>query len=304
MAGIITSGSFPKLMRPGLHGIFGLSYDQYPDEWKGLFEEYTSSLNYEEETMITTMGLAQVLPHGASVSYDDMKQAYTSRFTHVEYALGFIVTRIEVEDNLYMNVGEIRAEGLGISMKQTKNYNGANIFNYAFDASGHPIGDGVAFLSATHPTESGNQSNILSVSADLSEAAMEELLTQIYDARDNKNKKLALREQCLLIPSSLQFEATRLLKNPQRPGTAERDISALNVMGKFPQGILINHFLTDDDAWFIKTTCTNGAKYFERRALSFDSDNEFDTSNLKYKATERYVFGVSDWRCYYGSAGA
>jgi hypothetical protein len=305
MAGVINSGLLAKLMRPGLYDIFGVNYDQYEDEWTSLFEHAISNKNYEEETMVTTMGLAQVKPQGAGVTYDDIKQAFTSRYTHVEYALGFIVTKIEVEDNLYLDVSKMRTAGLAYSMKQTKNYNGANIFNYAFDAGGlHNGGDSVPLISSSHPTEAGLQSNALAVAADISEAALEEMLIKIYDARDNKNKKIALREKTLLIPSDLQFEATRLLRNPQRPGTAERDISALNNMGKFSNGVQVNHFLTDPDAWFVITTCPNGTKYFDRRALEFTDDNDFDTDNMKFKATERYSFGWSNWRSVYASPGA
>jgi hypothetical protein len=304
MAGIINAGSFPKLLRPGLHEVFGMSYEQYADEWTDLFSYNVSHLNYEEETMLTRMGLASVISDGGSIIYDDFKQNYTSRYTHIQVGMGFIVTRIEVDDNLYKSVADFRSEGLAWAMKQTKNYNGANVFNFAFDAAGHPIGDGAALLSATHTTESGNQSNILTVAADLSEASLEELLIQVYDARDNRNTKLMLKEKALVIPSDLQFEATRILKNPQRPGTAERDINAMNIMGKFPGGIIINHFFTDADAWFVTTNCPHGLKYFERRALDFDQDNDFATSNMHFKSTERYSFGVSDWRSLYGSPGA
>jgi hypothetical protein len=304
MAGIITSGSLPKLMRPGLHDIVGMSNDQYPEEWRDLFKQGTSTLNYEEETMVTTMGLANVIQQGQAITYDDVKQSYTARYTHGEYGLGFIVTRIEVEDNIYKTVADFRAEGLGRAMNETKNYNGANVFNFGFDASGHPIGDGAAFFSTAHPTETGNQSNTLTVAADISEAAIEELLLQIYDCRDNRGLKVKPKERLLLIPSDLQFEATRLLQNPQRPGTAERDINALNVMGKFPEGIVINHYLTDPDAWFVLTNVPHGLKYFERRARDFDQDNDFATSNMHFKSTERYSFGVSDWRGAFASQGA
>lgn len=304
MAGPITSGALGKLMRPGLNDIFGLKYEQYPDEWSELYEHNVSHLGYEEETMVTSMNLAQVIPEGGSVAYDDVKQAYTSRYKHVEYGLGFIVTKIEVQDNLYMSAADMRTSGLAYSMKQTKNYNGVNIFNYAFDVSGHPGADGVAFCSVSHPTESGLQANTLSVTSDLSESSLEEMLLMVYDTRDNRGKKMALREELLLIPYPLEFEATRILKNPQRPGTAERDINAMNMLGKFPKGIYINHFLTDPGAWFIKTTCPNGAKYFERWPLEFDEDNDFPTSNMLFKATERYSFGVSDFRSYYGMPSA
>lgn len=301
MSSPITTGSLPKLMRPGLFAIFGDEYAQYPDEWTPLFNYNVSNKNYEEMTMTTFTGLAQLKPQGSSVSYDDIKQAFTSRFTHDVWGLGFVVTMEEVADNLYMDKAEMRTKGLAFSMKQTKNINAANIFNRGFtSATG---GDG-AYMLGDHPTESGNQSNILTVAAELSEASLEELLLQVYDCRDNRNKKIALTEQALVIPYNLQFEATRILKNPERPATADRDINAMNTMGKFPKGIVVNHYFTDSDAWFITTSCPMGLMHFERDALRFDDDNDFDTNNLKFKAIERYSFGWADWRGVFGSPGA
>lgn len=304
MAGPITSGALQKLMRPGLYDTFGLWYEQYPDEWSELYEHGISKLGYEEATMITSMGLAQVIPQGGAIAYDDVKQAYTARATHVVYGLGFIVTKVEVSDNLYLTNADIRTAGLAYSVKQTKNYNAANIFNYGFDTTFHPGADGVSFFHVGHPTETGLQANTLTVTSDLSEASLEELLLMIADCRDNRGKKMALREELLLIPYTMEYEATRILKNPQRPGTAERDINAMYSLGKFPKGIHINHFLTDPGAWFIKTTCPNGTKYFERWPLEFDEDNDFQTSNLMFKVEERYSFAVFDWRGYFGVPSA
>lgn len=302
MSSPITSGSFSKLMRPGLHAIFGLVYDRYPEEWRPLFEFNTSSMAYEEEVMLNSMGLVQEISEGAGISYDSMDQFFTTRVTHKTFGLGFIVTRNEVDDNLYLKVGDMRAAGLAVAHSVSKNIHGADIFNYAFDPT-HPIGDGKAFITADHPTKTGTQSNILSVGTDLCELALEQLLGQIYDARDTANKRMALREDCLLIHFDNEFEATRILKNQNRPDTANRDINAMYNLGKFPGGIVINHFLEDPDAWFVKTNCINGAKYFERRALEFANDNDFETMNYKFRATQRYTFGVFDWKSYYGTPG-
>ncbi|MFA5695920.1 MAG: hypothetical protein WC917_00440 [Bacilli bacterium] len=300
---IITRGLDPKLMRPGLHNLFGHNYEQLPNQWASLYEHNISHLNYEEEQQMIMMRLAPVKNESASTSFDDIKQGYTTRFTHTAYSIGFIVTREEVADNLYMGVAEKRTKGLAYSMNITKNYNGASLFNFAFDAT-HPCGDGVAVLATNHPTQSGNMSNILAVPADFSESAAEDLLIQIQDTRDPRNKKIALKETKLLIPLQLQFEAQRIIMNPQRPGTAERDINAMFSQGRFPQGIEINNFLYDPDAWFILTTCPDGLKYYEREALEFSNDNDFDTDNMKFKVYERYVFGISDWRGLFGSQGA
>lgn len=297
---VITRGALAKLMRPGLWGTFGDAYQQLPAQWAPIYEHNVSHLNYEEDQMVTMMGLAPTKSEGASVGYDDIKQNYLARYTHVSYGLGFIITIEEIEDNLYLKEGEIKTKGLAYSMAVTKNYNGADVFNFATDAT-RPIGDGQPLLSASHPTESGNMSNILSVSADLSETSLEDILNQLQDARDNRNKKMALRETGLLIPLALQFEAERILKNPQRPNTAERDINAMFSQGRFPKGIMINQFLTDPRRFYILTTCPNGLKYFERTPLTFTDDNDFDTDNMKFKVRERYSFGVSDWRAVYSN---
>lgn len=298
--GVITRGLTPKFMRPGLNKIFGDAYAQLPDQWSNLYEHNTSKLNYEEDQQLVTMGLAQVKAEGASIAYDDVKQGYPARYNHTVYGLGFIITEEQVEDNLYLSVAEIKTKGLAYSMAVTKNYNGANIFNYAVDGA-HLGGDGKSLLATDHPTESGNMSNMLAVSADLSETSLEDILIQLQDTRDARNKKMALRETALLIPLQLQFEAERILKNPQRPDTAERDINAMYSQGRFAEGIYINNFLTDPNMWFVLTTCPNSLRYFERSAINFSDDNDFDTDNMKFKVKERYSFGWSDWRGVFGS---
>jgi len=298
--GVITRGLMPKLMRPGLNMIFGEAYDQLPDQWSKLYEHNTSHLNYEEDQQLIMLGLAQVKAEGASVSYDDVKQGYPARYQHTVYGLGFIVTEEQIDDNLYFDVAAIKTKGLAYSMSVTKNYNGANTFNYAYDGS-HLGGDGVCLISASHPSESGNQSNTLSVSSDLSESSLEDLIIQIQDTRDARNKKMALKEQALVIPIQLQFEAERILKNPQRPDTSDRDINAMYSQGRFPGGIIVNNFLTDAKAWFVTTNCPNSLRYFERSPLVFSDDNDFDTDNMKFKVKERYSFGWSDWRGIFGS---
>jgi len=298
--GIITRGLTPKLMRPGLNMIFGDAYAQLPDQWSRLYEHSVSHLNYEEDQQIVTMGLAQVKSEGSSIIYDDIKQGYPARYQHTVYGLGFIITEEQVEDNLYLTVAEIKTRGLAYSMAVTKNYNGANIFNFAVSGS-YVGGDGVPLLSTLHPSESGNMSNTFVVSADLSESALEDMLIMIQDTRDSRNKKMALSETALLVPLQLQFEAERILRNPQRPDTAERDINAMYSQGRFPEGIYINNFLTDPNMWFVLTTCPNSLRYFERSPIIFSDDNDFDTDNMKFKVKERYSFGWSDWRGVFGS---
>lgn len=302
MASVIIRGSTPRLMRPGLRDTFGLMYAQLPDQWSNLYEHHSSTLNYEEDQQIITMGLAAIKNESASTTYEDVKQGYPSRYLHVAYSLGFIISREQVADNLYLKTAEIKTKGLAFSMAVTKNYNGANIFNFAYSTDAdHLGGDGVSLLNVAHPTESGNMSNTFAVSADLSESSLEDMIIQIQDARDPKNKKMALRETALLIPIQLQFEAERILRNPQRPNSAERDINAMFSMGRFPQGIYINNFLTSTTQWYALTTCPNSLNYFEREALEFSDDNDFDTDNMKFKVYERYSFGWSDWRGVYGS---
>jgi len=301
---IITSGSFAKLLWPGLNSIYGKSYKDYPVEWDKLFEKNTSDKAYEEDVGLSSFGLAAIKSEGAPIQYDTERQGFTSRYNHVVYALGFIVTREIFEDDQYAKVGAQKAKGLARSMRQSKEINGANIYNRAFAGSGFLGGDGVTMLANNHPNVSGGIfSNILSVAADLSEGALEQATIDISGFRDDRGLLIAAKSQQLILPYQLQFEAKRILGSDGRVGTDLNDPNALKEMGLF-NNVTINHFLTDPDAWFIRTDVSDGLKYFERRADAFEMDNDFDTENAKFKATGRYSFGWSDPRAIYGSPGA
>ena len=302
MAGVITTGSTPKLLWPGLSEIWGMAYDEYMPEWKEVFEMWRSDKNYEEDVSMTGMGLAPVKAEGSALQYDTMKQAYVTRYVNVAYSIGYIITREEIADNLYAQFGAQRAKNVAFSMHQTKENVGANIFNRAFNAS-YTGGDGVSLVNAAHPTEGGTLSNTLAVAADLSEASLENALIDIADFRDNRNNRINVKGRCLLVPTDLQFEATRILKNPERPATTNRDINAMYAMGMLPDGIKVNHFLTNPKAWFVVTNCPSGLKYYEREAPRFEADNDFSTKNALFSGYERYSFGWSDWRSVYGSPG-
>ena len=303
MAGVITTGSTPKLLWPGLNAIWGMEYNEYPPEWKQLFEMNYSDKNYEEDVALTGMGLAPVKSEGESLQYDTMKQSYVSRYSNVAYSIGFVITREEIEDNLYAQFGAQRSRNVAYSMHQTKENVGANIFNRAFSGS-YLGGDGVSMINSTHPVEGGSFSNTLTVAADLSEASLEQALIDISNFRDNRNNRIQVKGRCLAVPPSLMFEAQRILKNPERPGTADRDINAMYSMGLLPDGFKTNHFFSDSDAWFILTDCPNGLKYFERAAPRFESDNDFTTKNALFSGYERYSFGWTDPRGIFGSPGA
>jgi hypothetical protein len=303
MSGIITSSSFAKLLWPGLNSIYGKAYDDYPTEWEKLFEKNTSDKAYEEDLGISSFGLASVKNEGAPITYDVERQGFTSRYNHVVYALGFIITREIYEDDQYAKVGAQKAKALARSMRQTKEIVAANIYNRA--TSGSYLGaDGVALLSTAHPNVSGGTfSNRLSVDSDLSEAALEQAVIDIAGFRDDRGLLIAAKPRSLVIPYTLQFEAKRILGADGRVGTDLNDPNAIKDMGIFTN-VVTNHYLTDVDAWFVLTNVNDGLKYFERRGDQFEMDNDFDTENAKFKATARYSFGWSDPRAIYGSPGA
>jgi hypothetical protein len=303
MAGVITTGSTPKLLWPGLNAIWGLEYKQHMSEWPEIFEKYVSRKNYEEDIGLTGTGLMREKPQGAPVEYDSMKQSYLTRYTHAVYALGYIITREELDDCLYPEFGPQRTRALAFSANQTKEIVAANILNRAFD----PLyigADGKSLINNDHPLSGGVSSNALDVAADLSEAALEEALVKISLLVDDRGKRINIQGTKLIVPPQLQFEAERILGNPERPDTANRDVNAMYQMGMFPQGFVVNHYLIDPDAWFIKTNCPDGLKLFQRWPIEFTNDNDFDTENAKFKATERYAFGWTDWRGIFGSPGA
>ena len=303
MSGIITSSSFAKLLWPGLNSIYGKEYADYPVEWDKLFEKNSSDRAYEEDLGLSSFGLAAVKNEGAPIQYDTERQGFTSRYNHVVYALGFIVTREIFEDDQYGKVGAQKAKALARSMRQTKEIVGANIYNRAFDST-YTGGDGVELISASHPNVAGGTfSNKIATAADLSEAALEQAVIDIAGFRDDRGLLIAARPQQLVIPYQQTFEVKRILGADGRVGTDLNDPNVLKDMGLF-SNVTINHYLTDADAWFIRTNVKDGIKYFERRGDAFEMDNDFDTENAKFKATARYSFGWSDPRSIYGSAGA
>ena len=303
MSGVITSSSFAKLLWPGLNSVYGKEYNDYPVEWEQLFEKNTSDRAYEEDLGLSSFGLAAVKAEGAPIQYDTERQGFTSRYNHVVYALGFIITREIYEDDLYGKVGAQKAKALARSMRQTKEINGANVYNRAFTA-GYTGGDGSTLISSSHANVAGGTwSNQIATPSDLSEAALEQAVIDIAGFRDDRGLLIAAKPEKLVIPYQQQFEAHRILGANGRVGTDFNDPNAIKDMSIF-KDVVVNHYLTDSDAWFILTNVKDGLKYFERRADQFEMDNDFDTENAKFKATARYSFGWSDPRAIYGSAGA
>lgn len=299
----ITTGAIAKLLWPGLNARWGLKYDQYPAEWRDLVDVSDSSMAYEEDQEMTGFGLAPIKNQGASVVYDTAQQGVTARYTHLAYSLGFIITREAMDDNLYEKIGMQRTGSLAFSGVQTKENVVANLYNRA--TSGSYLGaDGVSLLSTAHPTQGGNQANKLTTDADLSEASLEDLCILIGQATNARGLRIAIKPRSLIIPLQSQFEAARILKSVGQNDTANNAINAIRSMGMFPDGAKVNHYLTDSDAFYIRTNVDEGLKLFQRTPAQFAQDEDFDTSNLKYKYYERYSVGWSDWRGLYGSVGA
>jgi len=299
----INSASFAKALWPGINKWYGREYAEHNVEWTDLFTQENSSRAYEEDVGTTGFGLAQVKPEGQALSYDEESQAYVTRYAHVVYALGFIVTREIYEDDQYDIVGKRRAEALAFSMRQTKETVAANVYNRAFNSS-YLGGDGLEMCSELHTNFSGGTwANELDVAADLSEASLEQACIDLMKFTNDRGLKISVMPECLIIPVDLVFEAKRILGSEGRVGTADNDLNAIKSMGKFTS-VKVNHYLTDTDAWFIKTNVKNGVKMFERRGMGFGIDNDFDTENAKYKASERYSFGWTDPRGIFGSPGA
>jgi len=302
---MITSGSFAKALYPGVSKWYGTAYDEHAVEYSALFDENTSSRAYEEDVGSTGFGLAVKKKEGQSIQYDDDRQAFVTRYSPVVYGLGFTITREMMDDDLYDVVGKRKAQALAFSIRQTKEINGANIYNRAFN-SAYKGGDGVSMCNASHPNFSDADvwSNVLSTAAALSEASLEQACIDIMKWKNDRGLRINVMPSSLHIPVDLVFEAERILQTPARVGTADNDINALYTMGKFPGGVTVNHYFSSSTAWFIRNKVTDGLKLFNRRPMSFDIDNDFDTENAKFKATERYAFGWTDPRAIYGTAGA
>ena len=299
---VIATGSHPKALWPGVHAWFGAEYNKHGDQNAALFDVKASKQNYEEIVEQTSFGLAPVKAEGSSTAYDSHAQGATSRGTNVAYSLGYIVTREEKADNLYEAVSMQRASSLAFSMATTRNIVGANVYNRAFD-SGYTGGDGKELCATDHGSLVGNQSNELATAADLSEASLEDLTINIMDAKNSKGLQIALQPQCLIIPTALSYEAQRILNSSLRSGTADNDLNALNSMGIIPK-VVVNNYLTDSDAWFIRTNAPSSMCWFDREAVEFSKDEDFDTDNAKAKAYMRFVPFWGDFRGVYGSPGA
>jgi phage major head subunit gpT-like protein len=300
----ISRAQLAKELEPGLNALFGLEYDRYENEHSEIFDEESSDRAFEEEVMLAGFSTAPNKSEGGAISFDDAQETYTARYSHETIALAFSITEEAIEDNLYDRLAGRYTKALARSMAQTKQIKAASILNNAFTAGASAGGDGVAFMSASHPTINGTQSNLLSVASDLNETSLEQALIDIAGFQDERGLKIAVRGMKLIIPKELQFVAERVLNSNLRPGSADNDANALKNMGMLPEGAVVNHFLTDTDAFFIKTDAPNGLKYFNRAAIKTAMEGDFDTGNMRFKARERYSFGFSDWRCLFGTPGA
>ena len=298
----ITRAQVAKQLVPGLNAIFGLTYKEVDNEHVPLYDMETSERAFEEEVLMTQFGTAPVKYEGAAVQYDDAQEAWTARYTHETIALGFAITEEAMEDNLYDSLSKIKAKALARAMATTKQIKAADLFNNGFN-SAKPIGDGQSLFSTAHPTlAAGTQSNRVSV--DLAESAIEDAVIAISLFKDDRDVLIGTKAKSLHIPPQLQFVATRLLESPGQPGGTNNNINAMKSMGVLPGGVFVNHRFTDTNAWFIRSDAPNGTKMFSRVKLSTKMEGDFDTGNMRYKARERYSFGVSDWRQWYGSSGA
>jgi hypothetical protein len=300
----ISRAQLVKELEPGLNALFGLEYKRYENEASQIFDTESSDRAFEEEVMLSGFGTASVKPEGSGVQYDDAQETYTARYTHETVALAFALTEEAVEDNLYDRISSRYTKALARSMATSKQVKGAAVLNNAFATSGYDGGDGESLCGNAHPTLNGNQTNIPTTNADLSETSLEQALIDIASLQDERGLKIAAQGMKMLIPKELQFTAERIMKSQGRTGTADNDINALKSMGMVPQGFVVNHYLADTDAWFIKTDVPNGMKHFVRAPLKTAMEGDFDTGNVRYKARERYSFGWSDWRGVYGNAGA
>jgi hypothetical protein len=298
----ISRAQLLKELLPGLNALFGMEYAKYGEEHKEIFESESSDRSFEEETKLSGFSAAPVKNEGSAIEYDNAQEAWTARYTHETVAMGFSVTEEAVEDNLYDSLSARYTKALARAMAYTKQVKGAAILNDAFSAT---YGDGVTLCSTAHPLISGGtNSNTPATAADLNETSLEASVIQIGGWTDERGLLIAARPKKLVIPSALQFVATRLLETEGRVNTADNDLNALKNNGAIPEGYAINHYLTDTDAWFLMTDVPNGLKHFTRTPMQTSMDADFDTGNSRYKARERYSFGVSDPLGIFGSPGA
>jgi hypothetical protein len=300
----ISRAQLLKELLPGLNALFGLEYAKYGEEHKEIYETESSERSFEEETKLSGFAAAPVKNEGAAIAYDNAQEAFTARYTHETIAMGFAITEEAVEDNLYDSLSSRYTKALARGMAYTKQVKAAFVLNNAF-AGGPTYGDGVVLCSTAHPLVSGGtNSNTPSTPSDLNETSLENAVIQIAAWTDERSLLIAAKPKKLVIPPALQFVATRLLETELRVSTADNDINALKNNGSIPEGYCVNHYLTDTNAWFLLTDVPNGLKHFIRTPMSTGMDGDFDTGNVRYKARERYSFGVSDPLGIFGSPGA
>jgi len=300
----INRAQLVKELVPGLNALFGLEYARYADEHMMIFDTESSDRAYEEEVMLSGFGEAAVKGEGAAVKYDTAQETWTARYVHNTVALAFSLTEEAMEDNLYDTLSARYTRALARSMQQTKQVKAANVLNNGFSST-YPGGDGKELFATDHGSlTAGDLKNELSTAADLNETSMEQALIDIAGFKDERGLKVNAQAQRLIVPPALQFIADRLLNTPGRVSTADNDINAIRNMNMIPDGYAVNHYLTDTDAWFLKTDVPNGMKHFVRTAVSTNMEGDFETGNVRYKARERYSFGWSDWRGIFGSPGA
>ena len=302
----ISRAQLLKELLPGLNALFGMEYARYGEQHKEIYETETSERSFEEETKLSGFQAAPVKNEGSAIAYDNAQEAWTARYTHETIAQGFSITEEAVEDNLYDSLSSRYTKALARAMAYTKQVKAAAILNQGFTGSGNPTyGDGQVLFSTAHPLVSGGvNSNRPATAADLNETSLENAVIQIAAWTDERGLLIAAKPKKLIVPPALQFVATRLLETELRVGTADNDINAIKNNGSIPGGYTVNNFLTDTNAWFLLTDVPNGLKHFVRTPLSNSMDGDFDTGNVRYKARERYSFGVSDPLGIYGSPGA
>ena len=300
----ISRAQLLKELLPGLNALFGMEYERYGEEHKEIYETETSERSFEEETKLAGFSAAPVKNEGSAIQYDNGQEAWTARYTHETIAMGFSVTEEAMEDNLYDSLSSRYTKALARAMAYTKQVKAAYVLNNAF-TGGPTYGDGVTLCATNHPLVSGGtNSNRPTTGTDLNETSLENAVIQIAGWTDERGLLIATKPKKLIVPPSLMFVATRLLETELRVGTNDNDINALKNNGSIPEGYRVNHFLTDTNAWFLITDVPNGLKHFVRTPLSTSMDGDFDTGNVRYKARERYSFGVSDPLGIFGSPGA
>ncbi len=300
----ISRAQLLKELLPGLNALFGLEYARYGEEHKEIYETETSERSFEEETKLSGFSAAPVKNEGSAIQYDNAQEAYTARYTHETIAMGFSITEEAIEDNLYDSLSSRYTKALARAMAYTKQVKAAYVLNNAF-TGGPTYGDGQVLCSTSHPLVSGGvNSNRPATGADLNETSLENAVIQIAGWTDERGLLIAAKPKKLIVPPALMFVATRLLETELRVGTADNDINAIKNNGSVPGGYAVNHFLTDPNAWFLLTDVPNGLKHFVRTPMNTSMDGDFDTGNVRYKARERYSFGVSDPLGIFGSPGS